>query len=176
MIERLALRIACYFKKIEPEKTASVEVMKFSLEALLNVFITLFFVLSIGIIFGKLNESIIGLIGFAVLRFFSGGIHLRTAFQCSFVTTILISISPHVPLHYVGKNTIIIVTLLIILIFAPSNIENHARLPKKYFPLLKLISAAIVSTSFLSMNSTFIVVCFIQALTIIPIRTLIKRR
>jgi len=176
MIEKLAYRIACYLKKVEPEKTASIEVMKFSLEALINVFLTLLFVLTIGIITGKLSESIIGLCSFAVLRFFSGGIHLRTAIQCSFVSTLLISISPHIPLNNISKIIIVIISLIIILLFAPSNIEGHARIPKKYFPILKIISAIIVGFAFILGSSTFIIVCLIQALTIIPYRSLYPKK
>ena len=176
MIEKLAFRIAKYLKRVEPEKTASVEVMKFSLEALINVLITFLFVLTIGIIFGKSIESIIGLASFAFLRFFSGGIHLRTAIQCSFMSTILISISPHIPLSLFGGRIIILISLIIVILFAPSNIEDHARIPKKYFPVLKLISALIVALGFVVPNSTFIVVCFIQALTIIPFRSIYQKK
>lgn len=169
MIEKLALRIAHYIKKIEPEKTASIDVMKFSLEALLNVFFTLLFILVIGTISGKTLETFLGFVSFAFLRFFSGGIHLRNAVQCSIVSTILISIAPHIPLSHSGERIITILSLALILVFAPSNIEGYARIPKKYFPILKLISFIIVLSGLFIDFPTFTIICFIQAIAIVPL-------
>lgn len=170
MVEVIALRIARALKRIEPEKTASIDVMKFALEAIINAFITLVFIAIIGLITGKPGETLLGFGAFALLRFFSGGLHLKSAMHCSIISAILISTAPHIPLT---SNFIIIiqlVTLVLILIFSPSNIEGHARIPQKYFFILKIVSAIIVSLNLLLMSSTLCVVFAIQALTLIEFR------
>ncbi len=170
MVETVALKIANALKKIEPEKTASIEVMKFALEAIINAFITIFFIAIIGLVTGKPVATLIGFVGFAILRFFSGGLHLKSAVHCSIVSAILISVAPHIPLSTNLVLTIGIVTLIIIIIFAPSNIEGHARIPSQYFFVLKLISLFIVATNFYFMNSTICIVFAIQAITIIELK------
>lgn len=170
MVERLALRIAEAIKKAEPEKTASVAVMKYALESILHTSITIGIIAIIGAITGKLGITMIGLGAFIFLRYFSGGLHLNKAIHCSIVSTILVSIAPHIPLSEMGIYVVASISVIIILIFAPANIDEHARIPLKYHPFLKLISAAIVSVNFLFINSTLAMVFLIQAITTINIK------
>jgi accessory gene regulator B len=170
MVETLALRIAEAIKRVEPDKTASVQVMKYSLEALLQTLFTFMFIGIIGLLTGAFGETMIGAFSFIILRYFSGGLHLRKAATCSLVSILLISIAPHFPLT---ERWVIIfggISLILILLFAPSNIEGHARIPRKYFPALKLISALIVSSNFIFLESSIAMVFFFQAVTTIQLR------
>lgn len=170
MIESLALRIAKAIKKIEPNQTASVEVMKFSLEFLFNTLITFIIISIVGWITGAIGQTFLGLFAFMVLRFFSGGLHFRKAIHCSLLTTIFITIAPHIALSRSGLFAIMGISFLLLLVFAPSNIEGHARIPKKYFPILKTISLLLVLSNLLFLNSTIAIVHLIQATTTISIR------
>ncbi len=165
MVEALALRIAEAIKKIEPDKTASVKVMKFSLELIMNSLITFFLIGVVGLITGAFGKTMMGLGAFMILRFFSGGLHLRKAMHCSLLSTLLIAAAPHISL---SEPLIIVIggaNLILMLIFAPANIEGHARVQRKYFPLLKLISVALVSINFVFLSSTIAWVHLIQAAT-----------
>ncbi|WP_239614962.1 accessory gene regulator B family protein [Cohnella mopanensis] len=168
MIDSIALKMAEAIKKAEPTKTASIEVMKFSLVVILHTALTVVFIVIIGIITNSLELTMIGLMSFIVLRFFSGGLHLKKAINCSIVSTILISVAPHIPLAPELTIIIIGISLLIALFLAPANIINHARIPKKYFPLLKLISVLLISSNFIFMSSTIAVAHLLQAITLIP--------
>jgi accessory gene regulator B len=170
MIETIALRIAEAIKRIEPEKTASIPVMKYSLESLLHTFFTLLLVGIVGMITGTFGETMVGAGAFVVLRFFSGGLHLAKAIHCAIVSTILISAAPHIPLTEEWNIIIGGISVLLLLIFAPSNIEGHARIPSKYYPALKLISVFIVSLNFITLESFITMVFFFQAVTTIRIR------
>ncbi|WP_167747185.1 accessory gene regulator ArgB-like protein [Cohnella luojiensis] len=175
MVGAIALLIAEAIKKVEPEKTASIAVMKYSLEVIIQTLLTLLYIGIIGILTDALTETMFGALGFVVLRFFSGGLHLRTAIHCSITSTILISIAPHIPLN--GKWIIIVtgVSFVLMLCFAPSNIERHARIPKKYFPFLKLISTLIVALNFFFLESYLAMVFLFQAITTIPYRKEAKK-
>lgn len=167
MVETLALRIAEAIKRFEPDKTASVPVMKFSLEVLINTFISIFAIGVIGLLTGELGQTFIGLGAFVTLRFFSGGMHMRKALHCSLISIIMISIAPHVNLSELWIQIITGTSLVIILLFAPSNIEGHARLPTKFFPFLKFISALIVCTNFIFVSSAIAAVFLTQSISTI---------
>ncbi len=167
MVEAMALRLAEAIKRIEPDRTASIAVMKFSIEVLMNTLITLFFISIVGFLTGAFGKTMLGLGAFVLLRFFSGGLHLSKAIHCSFLSVILISIAPHIPLSNTGILIIGGANLILILAFAPSNIEGHARIPNKYFPLLKLVSALIVSINFVFLSSTIVMVQLFQAISTI---------
>jgi len=169
MMESLALKLARAIKNIDQEKTASIEVLKFSLEGILNVAVTAILVIVVGLITGNLFEALIGLISFAVLRFVSGGVHLQKSFHCSLITTLIICLAPLMSLNQTWFIVVTGLSLILLLLFAPSNIEGHARLPKKFFPLLKLISLVIVSSNFLLNDSTIAIVFLAQSVTTIPI-------
>lgn len=170
MVETLALKIAKAIKKIEPDQTASVEILKFSLEFILNSLITLLVISAIGIFTGSIGQTLLGMAAFVLLRFFSGGLHLNKAMHCSLLTTVLIGAAPHIPLHVTGIWIATGISFVTILIFAPSNIEGHARIPKKYFPVLKAVSALIVLSNLIFMNPTISLVHLIQALTTISLK------
>jgi len=173
MVESLALRIAETLKRIEPDRTASVAVMKFSLEAIINTAFTILFISIVGLLTNSIGETMLGVAGFALLRFFSGGLHLREALHCSIISVILISSAPHIPLNMEWVYYTGIISVVIVLLFTPSNMEGYARIPKKYFPLLKIISTLIVSLNFIFGSSTIAIVFLIQSITTITFK---KRR
>jgi len=170
MVDMLSFRIAKAIKRIEPEKTASLDVLKFSLEIVINTLFTISIVAIIGIISGKFMAAMLGLGAFIVLRYFSGGLHMQKAIHCSLISILAISIAPHVPLTIEWIRIIGVVSLAIVLIYAPSNIEGHARIPKKYFPFLKIVSAILVALNFLLLNSTVACVFLLQSITTIRIQ------
>lgn len=174
MMEAIALKIAKKMKAIEPERTPSIEVMKFSLEGILNISVTIVISLLIGALTGHLGEVALGLLAFALLRFFSGGFHLHKSIYCSVLTVAIICAAPLLTLEREWFIAVTVGTLILLFVFAPSNIAGHARLPQKYFPLLKLISLIIVGSNFLFDSSTLAIVFFAQSLTTISFRKEVK--
>lgn len=170
MVEAMATRMAEAIKRIEPDRTASVEVMKFSLEVVINTLLTLFFIGIVGLITGEFGKTMLGLGAFVVLRFFSGGLHLSKALHCSILSVFLISIAPHIPMSKTGILVIGGINLIFILVFAPSNIKGHARIPIKYFPILKIVAALIVLINFLFLSSTIVIVQLFQAISTINLK------
>jgi accessory gene regulator B len=170
LIIKFAENLAYSLKKTNPEQTASVDVMKYALIGIINTVGTLLVSLLIGLITGKFIETILALSAFALLRFFSGGYHLKTPSSCIIVSSLIICSIPHIPLNGTAQASLMIISSLLVLVYAPSNIRGFARLPEKYFPILKLISIMIISTNWLLGSSIFAVAYFLQSISLIRLR------
>ncbi|QUL57604.1 accessory gene regulator B family protein [Paenibacillus tritici] len=170
MIEHLARLIARKIKKEAPDHHASMEVMEFSLSILINAAMILLFTLLISVITDRVFEAIVALIAFPILRQMSGGFHLKTGMGCVLFTTVLMTAISY---SNFSESTIVvlgIISLLLAIIYAPSGIENQSRIPKKYYPLLKVISIIIISTNFFILSPIIASAFFVQTLTLIKLR------
>ncbi|ALS26838.1 accessory gene regulator B family protein [Paenibacillus cisolokensis] len=173
MIEAMAERIAVMIKRSAPDHTASIAVMRFSLIAILNTFFALVLAFSIGLATGSFWETVMASIAFIILRFFSGGIHLRTSTACTIASVAMLSIIPHLPYTDESIFWLNVISVGLLIVFAPSNIKGYARIPERYFPLLKLISVLIASSNFFFNHPILGYSFFFQSLLTISI---IKRR
>lgn len=170
MVEILAEKLANSIKKGNEEQTASVAVMKYALIGVINTATIIFVSIAIGIIFNKFPQTALSLFAFALLRFFSGGYHLKSPLNCILVSTSTMSLIPHIP---ISNSLIMYLTLasaILVAIFAPSNIRGIARLPEKYFPLLKFLSLAIVACNFVIASPILALAFFLQAATLIQFK------
>jgi accessory gene regulator B len=170
MIIRLAENLAVAIKNANPEQTASVEVMKYALLGIINTVGTILMSILFGMATGKLLSILLALFAFGFLRYFSGGLHLKTPASCMLVSTVIICVVPFIPVTQAIGTTMLIISLLLILIYAPSNVRGFARLPEKYYPILKIISLVIVSSNLLIGSSILTVTFFFQSLSLIVIR------
>ncbi|MGO4375415.1 accessory gene regulator B family protein, partial [Paenibacillus sp. MCAF20] len=123
--------------------------------------------LLIGVFTGRVFEVAIVLIGFALLRQASGGLHLKSGLKCVAVSTAGATILSFVELSqvYMLASTGIAVTLA--LIFAPTNIEKQSRIPHKYYPALKLLAVLMVSSNFLIQSDVLAAAFLAQGITLI---------
>jgi accessory gene regulator B len=167
MIEAIAANWATKLKKAVPEHPASIAVIKFALQLFIETILTLLTAVVISSFTNKTIETLIVLIAFAILRAVSGGFHFKTAAACILST----SIGANIAAFSQFNDTVILVmggtSLLLAAIFAPSKIENQTRIPKKYYPALKIISLVIISTNFLFMSSILASAFLIQSITLI---------
>ncbi|WP_379136472.1 accessory gene regulator ArgB-like protein [Paenibacillus sp. sgz500958] len=170
MIDSLALRMAEGIKKRTTDHPASVAVLKHALAVIINTLSIIVFSILSGVLTGHLQEMLTILVAFGALRMISGGKHLRTGTLCVVVTTSLFTgMSLLNPSGY-WLMSMNVVSILLVLLFAPSGIEKQSRIPRKYYPLLKWISALMV-TSNLVWGSSILGVCFlVQALTLVSWR------
>lgn len=148
MVEKLAEKLSQSIKRLAPEETASIEVMKYGITVLINSASVILLSLSIGVLTGKFQDALVALISYAVLRCFAGGFHFQSAIACIMFSTALFSIIPHIPISHFSTLILTLLALIIISIFAPSNIADETRIQIKYHPLLKACSILIVSVNF----------------------------
>ncbi|WP_420800401.1 accessory gene regulator ArgB-like protein [Paenibacillus piscarius] len=164
----LANRIAVSIKEANPEETHSVEVMEYSLGIILNTLLIIVCTAIIGLFLGHFAECTAFLFCFCILRLSSGGFHLKTALACNIVTTLLSTILPtFVTLSTSALWIANILSLIIIITFAP-NPDKNARIPASIYPLLKLVSIAIVLSNFFLHSAVIGLAFLIQSLTVIP--------
>jgi accessory gene regulator B len=163
----LSKRIASFIRQNDPN-AASEAVLKYALTAILNTISTIVIVLLFSIFTSHFVEAVIVILSFMFLRYFSGGVHLRSSMNCIIVTSCLWIGLAHVSLDYWKAGMILnVLSLIIISIKAPNGIENVSRMDPKYFPLLKVISMLIISSNFFIESPLLSTVFFAQSLTLL---------
>ncbi|MEJ8548131.1 accessory gene regulator ArgB-like protein [Brevibacillus borstelensis] len=170
MIESMAEQIAVSIKRANEKGTVSVEVMKFSLTIILNTAIILVLITIGGTLTGKLPETLCAFLAFAGLRIVSGGFHFNTALLCTLASTLLLVVIPHVPITKYWDILLLFLSLLLVGIYAPSNLEGHSRIGRERYPLLKGLSLVIVGMNFIWLNPILTKAFLAQSLLLIRIR------
>lgn len=166
MIERFSEKLAIVIKTADPEETNSIAVMKYQLSIfihLLLVFTTCFIA---GGLTGEIHKTVIAFISFVMIRFFSGGRHLKTLEGCLGVSTILISIIPHIAVHASLINPINIINALTMLLCAPL-LNGRETVTKKAVPYLKVISIILVCSNVYFQSDIFALAFLSQSLLLI---------
>ncbi|MCC3379876.1 accessory gene regulator ArgB-like protein [Paenibacillus farraposensis] len=170
MIEPLALRMAQHIKRVVPDHPSSVPVLKHALSAILNLVFITGLTIAISVFIGRTREVVTIMVAFAFLRQMTGGIHLKSGMWCVAVSTLLFTGLSFIELDYNWTTGATLVSMLLILIFAPAGIEKQTRIPPRYFPLLR--SGAFIAVSLnLWIADPFIAISFFaQSLSLINIR------
>ncbi|MDP5275248.1 accessory gene regulator ArgB-like protein [Chengkuizengella axinellae] len=168
MIESFANKISQEIKKHEP--SADVEIMNYSLIVLLNTILVIVFTVIAGLLLGDLKGAIVAISSFALLRIFSGGFHFKSVDVCTIVSVLLFVLAFLINLSPTLVFTFNVISLLIVLIFSPSNVQKNTRIPKSVNPYFKVISVIIVSSNFVLQSSEIAFCFFIQAISLIRLR------
>lgn len=170
IIERTALWISEGIKRQVPDHPSSVGVLKHAIAILLNILFIVVFTLLISIYTGHIKKAVLCLIGFALLRQFSGGIHVKTGAGCIAITTILFTAVSFVDLGELSIQIMNILSFILVIFFAPSRIEKQSRIPRKHYPKLRLVSCIIVGVNFFLQSSTLSIIFLIQALSLFHLK------
>lgn len=169
VIEWAANRTASWMKEIEPERTASKEVLEYGLKIIYNALAILTISLIISALTSTLKEMILVLIAFPVLRMFSGGIHIKSSDMCvitSITIMCIISIGSSF-IEYLDMNYMIIsiITILLLIKYSPSGINHNMKISNK---TLKIMAISIVVLDILIIRSPITMsTYFVQSLTLI---------
>jgi accessory gene regulator B len=166
-VDTLASRIAESIQKNNPN-SSSIAVLKYALIALLNLTIIMSSVLIIAAITGRVVDAVVAVLAFPLLRYFSGGLHLRSSTICNIISAILVLVSIYMPINYWYNGLILnLLTILILALYAPSEIRK-SKMPKEQFPILKFIAIFVVSTNLFFHSPVLSIVFFAQSVTTIP--------
>lgn len=168
IVDQVSNKLAVSINK-NSANSSSIAVLKFGISATINLLIMVLIVMIVCIITGDFVKGLIACFMFPILRYFSGGLHLKSANVCNVVSAILVLISVYLPISYWYNGLVInVLTIGILLIFAPSGIKR-SKLPAKYYPVLKLISIVIVGSNFIVQSPLLAVVFFTQSITTLPV-------
>ncbi|NQX43782.1 accessory gene regulator B family protein [Paenibacillus tritici] len=168
MIEQMAVKLARGIKQRSPEHPATVAVLTHSLAILINTFSILALTMVLGILTDHLHETFVVLVSFAALRMVSGGMHLRSGTFCVIVTTVMVLIVSHVEITVNWTWGVTAISFLIAARFAPTDIQKQSRIPRKYYPVLKILSIILISMNFLLGSSVVAASFLVQTLLLIP--------
>lgn len=167
-VSSVATKIAVYINK-NVENASSVAVLKMSIVTLINYFIIASLVLIVCMFTGDFLLGMLALIMMPLLRQFSGGIHLKSSNACNVVSALLILLAIYIPINYYFTGMfIVVISIIIMLLYAPQGIQNVSRLDAKYYPILKMIAILMISTNFYFQSAFLALLFFLQAITIIP--------
>lgn len=166
----LSYKLAVAIKQANPQETSSIEVMQYALNIILNSLLIVIISLLIGWFTGKLPDTALSLTSFALLRFFSGGRHLKTAAACNLFSITLCSLLPHI--SYLIQDYLWIFTttsLMLMLVFAP-NPDVNAQIPHHLYKWMKLVSVLMVTSNLFVSSSVIGLAFFAQSLTVITLK------
>jgi accessory gene regulator B len=168
MIDTIANKLAASIKKANPEQTSSIEILQYSLLIYINTILIFVECLLIGWLTNKLLETLYCFIIFTILRFFSGGKHAGSVLVCNIVSTVLLTVIPHIANeNFFLVLSMNIVSLFIVCIYAP-NIDSETDIDRRYYPVLKVVSILIVTSNFYMQSGVMGMCLLAQSLTIIP--------
>lgn len=170
MIEILASKLAVKIKKVVPEHPATEAVLKFSLALVINALLIIILSITLSFFTGKIKETLVVLVSFAILRQISGGLHLKSGIWCVVGTTSLVMIISLSHPSYVGVQVLNVTGILLAMVYAPSGIEKQSRIPTKYYPVLKVMSCLLIASNLLIQSPVLALSFFVQCLTLIQIR------
>ncbi|NJJ38009.1 accessory gene regulator B family protein [Paenibacillus apii] len=166
MIEFISLKLAQGIKRSIPDHPISVNVMKFSLSIIINALLIILLTLAVSLFTGNTRGAAIALIAFPLLRQVSGGYHLKTGMTCVLVSSAMLTA---VSFFNAGRTYVFLLnlaSLLLVAVFAPSGIEKQSRIPKSFYPQLKIISCLIVLVNFIVASPVIAAAFFIQGLSL----------
>lgn len=168
-IDRSAVYLAQSIRKHNPE-AGSEAVLKYALSLFINTSSAIFVSLVICSFTGKLAYAVLSIISFLILRYVSGGVHLSSSLSCCICSIMLITLAAHSSFSYAHLGFIMNCCAWVILLkTAPNGIQGYSRIDAKYYPVLKFVSLAIVSSNFFFQSSVLSTVFFSQAMLTIPL-------
>ncbi|XEC93907.1 accessory gene regulator ArgB-like protein [Paenibacillus tarimensis] len=167
MIEAWAEKLAISIKGANEKETASINVMKFALIIIINFLIPCMCALMVGLMTGKSVETAVSVLTFVLVRASSGGYHFQTSTVCTVVSTIVMAVPPHISFPDQWNIYVTGFAFILFLIFAPANIKGYARMPERYFLLMKIISLIIVGSNFILLSPLLTTVFLLQGISLL---------
>ncbi|EJW14470.1 accessory gene regulator ArgB-like protein [Paenibacillus alvei] len=167
MIERWANYMALRIKAADPEGQTSVEVMEYGLGVYLNFFVTVILSCLGGWVTGEIINTLIAAAAFGILRYFSGGVHMKSLTACAIVSALIFTLIPHIELSASIVLILNTVAVGIFLICAPNTYEELAR-PLLSNTVSKILAVIIVLFNFIIVSPVLALVFMVQGILILP--------
>ena len=169
MIAKLSANIAKFIRNNNAQ-AASMEVLMFTLEVVLNATLVTLVILLIALVTGQFGEAVIMLASYLALRYFSGGAHLPTSKLCNISSVGIFIALMFLPVSYWNVGFLLnLLAFFLVFVYAPTkDIMQLNRLGPKYTMHFKILSLGIVALNFW-IQSPLIALAFItQTLSITP--------
>jgi accessory gene regulator B len=166
MIAAISNRFAQFIRKHD-SNAASMEVLVYGISVFLHTILTIILIIASGLITGKFVESLIAILSFALLRFFSGGVHLHSSWKCDIISIVAIVSISQAEFSFTAYGLILnAVALILVSIFAPNNPNLTYRLVEKHSNKLKWVSILLVAANFYIQSPVIACAFLLQSLTL----------
>lgn len=163
LIFNFAVRVATDIKKNLPNESVSVDVIRYGLEILINIVSIIGFTILISLLTGNVIQAIISIISFVLVKQITGGIHLKTNEACIIFSVLTFTFISFLELSQMINFILNIISLILIVAFAPTS-HTDKRL------LLKSLGCLTVLICLIFSNTSLTVTIFIQALTLVRLK------
>jgi accessory gene regulator B len=176
LLSRLSCSLATYIIDNNDDSKHTHEEIEYGLKIILNSIFVIISTLIPSFLMGWYISPVIVLVNFALLRFFSGGYHIKSSTLCVIASSSLMISIIYISKSFLFEQSILwsmfLCSLLLILVFAPFGVESHLKININNKILFKVISAIIVIINFAFIHSELVTVTyFFQSLTIIGKRS-----
>jgi accessory gene regulator B len=158
--------MATGIKNKVPDHPASHAVLKFAIAVILNVTFIILLTLGASLFTHRTTEAVVILISFALLRQVSGGAHLRSGTMCVLFTTLLFTLLSYADFSEAYIQVMNVISLALVLWLAPIGIDRQTRIPKRYWPVLKVIAAVLTASNFIIGSPVMAVSFFAQSISL----------
>ncbi|WP_340032566.1 accessory gene regulator B family protein [Paenibacillus sp. FSL K6-1122] len=171
MIDSFATRISTRLVEKFPDELPPLGITRYGIKFLISNVVPVVLLLIIGLMLNIVSEVVICLISFSSLRMVSGGYHAKKPEACLVISTILIALIAKFG-YLLSDYTLLMnsLSLVLVAIFAPSNIENQTKILKEHFKYLKAISIGMIIMSFLLNNFLISAALLVQSLLLIRLK------
>lgn len=165
MSEFLANRISVYIHN-NVKDASSIAVLKYALQNLFNAIFVNIITLTICALTGHFIDGLIAVTGFPILKYFSGGIHLKSSSSCIAFSSVLMFIAVYIPIDfwYTGLLFFTFASIAILLLRAPAGIHGISKIKEEHYYILRIIAVLIVSVNFFLQWPVLSWVFFLQSL------------
>lgn len=169
MINTVSLRMAARIKEANPGHPASIDVLRYAIASLFNIFGTILVASVLGLVLGHLSAVALALTFFALLRMISGGRHLKSGIGCIAATSLAANVIPYISLSNPVNLSLTITSMVLAYFFAPNNLERTSRIPTRYYPMLKYVAILLIGINLLLHLDVLAIAFLIQCLSLIRV-------
>lgn len=171
MLHSLAERIAFFL--FDETDEYPLEIYTYGMELILSSIAETFILIVLGVVFSRFLETLIFIISFSSIRFFTGGYHAKSYVRCAVVTLIIyfICLISHEMINLFTFATVLIISgviffgsLIVIGLFTPIENKNKKIENKQRLKRISLITLVLEFVLFF----TGLFADFSQALVILP--------
>ena len=178
LFDKIIKIIKCNSKDVNDEQ---LEIILYGLEALYLTLTKLVVIILLSYLLGILKETLYILLFYNFIRLFAFGMHAKKSYQCLIFSLIFFVVIPYlvsiINIHPLIKIIFGIISLILIIIYAPADTEKRPLISRKRrikFKILSIISGTallclIIIYKDLSISSYMFIGFFIASIVILPI-------
>lgn len=164
-LDSLAVKLAGFIKS-NYENSSSIEKLTYSSIILLNTLFSVIVSMLVCMATGNLLRFVIVFVVLTIVRYFTGGAHMRSSLSCALFTTVALIAVVHIDYDYHVYGYIAdAISLMIFAVRAPSGIDVIRKVsPQKKYGI-KIISLLVIATNFYFNFSLLSSIILLQAVS-----------